>query len=249
MRYRILFIVFLVWMLAPWASALRMTDAMGQISMKQEPEARRMALKLPIRQEAFHWTFMKKDELLAGKLVLTIERNGKKEDITIFENGNFADGWTTEQFPSAGAQESMVKPGEVYFLFKSETRYLTAPGDKVELALTVKSDLAGIGPLFAGVLPKGEYKAKGTYSMLVDEYQVSPQMKDVPKEALDKLREQMSNKAFLENWQDQWDVNVTSGRGWIPPEQAGQLKQILKQLEEEEGGQKPPEVSPFVMKQ
>lgn len=231
----------------PWASALHMTDAMGQSSVKQEPEARKIALKLPIRQEAFHWTFIKKDELLAGKLVLTIERNGQKQQITIFENGKFADGWTTEHFPPTAAQESTVKPGEVYFLFKSDTRYLTAPGDKVELALTVKSDLAGVGPLFAGVLPKGEYKAKGTYSMLVDEYQVSPQMKDVPKEALDKLREIMNNKALLENWQDQWDVNVTSDRGWLPPEQASGLKQMMKQLEEG-GSQKPPEVSPFVMK-
>lgn len=248
MRYRILFIVFLVWMLAPWASALHMTDAMGQMSVKQAPEARKIQLKLPIRQEAFHWTFMKKDEVLAGKLVLTIDRNGEKQHITIFENGNFADGWMTEQF-SEGFQESMVKPGEVYFLFKSDIRYLTAPGDKVELTLTVKSDLAGIGPLFTGVLPKGEYKAKGTYSMLVDEYQVSPQMKDVPKETLDKIREQMNNRAFLENWQDQWDVNVTSDCGWVPPERTGKIKQMLKQLEEEEGGQKPPEVSPFVMKQ
>ena len=230
----------LVCLAMQWAGALDMMNTMEQCSVSREPVARKISLKLPIRQEEFHWKFMKKEELLAGKLLLTIERNGKKQQMTIFENGTFTEGWSSpEKFQSNVTQDPMVKPEEIYFLFKSEKRYETAPGDTVELTLTAKSDLEGIGPMCAGVLPKGEYKAKGTYSLLVDEYQVSPEiMKEVPKEMLDEfckvMSETTSNTAFLENWQDQWDIKVTSEPGWLQltPDQVKQMKDEREQLKQ-----------------
>jgi len=223
------------------AHALRMTDNMAQSTVKQEPVARKIALKLPIQQDDFHWTFMKKDELLAGKLVLTIERGEKKQAITIFENGKITDGWFEMPFPSANMENVTVKPGEIYFLFQSSKMYDTAPNDKLELTLTVKTDLAGVGPCCAGVLPKGEYKTTGTYSYLADEYPVDPAL-NLPKETLDKLREMMNNKALCENWQVQWDITLTSEQGWLPPEKARQLKEMMKQTETTGG------VSPFIMR-
>ena len=231
-----------------WAGALNMTNTMEQCPVSREPVARKISLKLPIRQEEFHWRLMKKDELLAGNLLLTIERNGKKQQMTIFENGTFMEGWSSpEESQANGTQDPMVKPGEIYFLFKSEKRYETAPGDTVELTLTAKSDLEGIGPMCAGVLPKGEYKAKGTYSLLVDKFQVAPEIiKEVPKERLDAfcklMSENASNTAFLENWQDQWNIKVTSNPGWLhlTPEQVKQRKDGLEQMKQTGG------ISPFI---
>ncbi len=231
-----------------WAGALDMTNSMEQCPVSREPVARKISLKLPIRQEEFHWKFMKKDELLAGKLLLTIERNGKKQQMTIFENGTFMEGWSSpEESQANGTQDPMAKPGEIYFLFKSEQQYETAPGDSVELTLTAKSDLEGIGPMCSGVLPKGEYKAKGTYSMLVDEFKVSPEiMKEVSKERLDAfcklMSETTSNTAFLENWQDQWDIKVTSDPGWLQltPDQVKQRKDAREQMKQTG------DISPFI---
>jgi hypothetical protein len=82
------------------------------------------------------------------------------------------------------------------------------------LELLVKQDLNGIGPDQRGILPAGSYKARGTYSGLLDEFKVPDQIKAAPEETISKLREAYDFAAFLENWQDQWDLRITGEDGW-----------------------------------
>jgi len=55
----------------------------------------------------------------------------------------------------------------------------------------------------------------GDYSGLLDGYKIPEQFKAFPKETIDKLRKQFEFKAFLESWQEQWDLRITSGQGWL----------------------------------
>jgi hypothetical protein len=128
--------------------------------------------------------------------------------------------------------------GEIYFGFKSSKKYATAPNDRLELELQVKQDLRGVGPLQSGTLPAGSYTARGTYSMLVDEYRVPKQFKDVPKEAVDRLHQMYDFTAGLENWQDQWDLRITSEEGWLSPKEKQQLKGMLEKLREQQESDK-----------
>ncbi len=210
------------------AVALRMTKMPKELQTTTvESRMRTISLKLPLKQPIFHWTFQSKDNLLAGKLMFRINRNGKTTEIVIFENGQMSEDWEPLTLPNP-------KAGEIYFGFQSSKKYRTAPNDKIDIELYVKEDLDGIGPLETGILLAGTYKAKGIYSGLFDEYKVPDQSKDLPKETLDKLRETYEFRAFLENWKSQWSLEITDDEGWLPVEQRQQLKRMLKQMQKED---------------
>lgn len=217
------------------AHGLYMTEMPANTQTKvTDPVPRFLALKLPLQQEMFHWSFMKKDDVLAGKLVLNITRGEKKQEIVIFESGKFAESWGATAMPGDKKSDTGTRRGELYFQFESQKKYDTAPGDELELVLTVKKDLDGIGPLYTGVLAAGDYRAKGRYSGLLDEFQVSEELKNVPKETIDKMRQTLSNRAFLENWQEQWPLRITSEQGWAPPEQRQMLLKNVESLEKQQ---------------
>lgn len=214
------------------AYALRMTKMPKSVqTTNPEPQPRTMSLKLPLRQPEFHWTFMSRADLLAGKLVLRITNGGKTNEIVVFESGRLRDGWESINLPNP-------KAGEVYFGFKSSKKYATAPSDRLELELQVKQDLSGIGPVQKGVLPAGSYKARGTYSGLLDEYKVPDQLKGASEETISKLRKACEFTAFVENWEEQWDLRITSEVGWLPPEQAQHYKQMREDMHKEDGAAK-----------
>ena len=144
----------------------------------QEPRERAISLKLPLQQPRFHWRFMSRKDFLSGKMLLRIIRDGESTEIVIFENGQFSDGWEAMQPPPKLGKK------EIYFGFVSTGKYLTAPGDKLELELTVPKDLAGIGALQTGILPAGKYVSKGTYSGLIDEYDTIMQLNNIKNPAL-----------------------------------------------------------------
>ena len=206
------------------AYALRMTKMPKTLqTTNAEPRMRTISLKLPLRQAEFHWTFLSREALLAGRLVLRIIRNASTNEIVIFEGGQMRAGWEAMSLPNP-------KAGEIYFGFKSSQKYATAPNDRLELELQVKQDLKGIGPVQKGVLPAGTYKARGTYSGLLDEYKISDQLKRAPKETISKLRQVYEFTAFLENWQEQWDLRITSEEGWLSPGQAQQYQQMRERM-------------------
>ena len=210
------------------AQALRMTDMPNELQTKNdEPVKRALSLKLPLKQPIFHWTFNSRSDFLAGKLVLHIVRDGKSRPITIFENGEFSDGWEAIELQNP-------KAGEIYFGFQSSEKYLTAPGDSLRIEWLVKKDLEGIGPTQTGILPAGTYESEGTYSGLIDEYTVSEQMKDLPEETVAKLRNAYEFKAFLENWEQEWPLKITSENGWLEPAQREAFEKLKKQMEQEE---------------
>jgi len=217
--------------------SLHMTDMSQNMQTKvKEPRERAISLKLPLLQPRFHWTFMSREGFLSGKLVLRIIREGQSNDIVIFENGKLSDGW--EAMPITGPRK-----GEIYFGFISTRKYLTAPGDKLELELTVTKDLAGIGAIQTGILPAGKYKSRGTYSGLVDEYDTSALAEELAKKGkkspaeqeglLNKLRAMCEHKAFLESWKNQWPLKITSEKGWLPDERASALKAMREKLDVE----------------
>jgi hypothetical protein len=215
--------------------ALYTTDMPKNIQTKvQEPRERTISLKLPLQQPRFHWRFMSRKDFLSGKLLLRIIRDGKSTEIVVFENGQFSDGW--------GEMGITRDPnrGEIYFGFISTRRYPTAPGDKLELELTVTKDLEGIGALQTGILPAGKYKSKGTYSGLIDEYDTTFLAEELAKEGkrppdeqktlLKKLCQQIEHKAFLESWTDQWPLKITSEKGWLPENRASAVKPMREKL-------------------
>jgi Tol biopolymer transport system component len=210
--------------------ALRMTKMPKEIQSNHAgPGMRTISLKLPLLQPEFHWTFMSRKDFLAGKLVLRIVRSAKTNEIVIFAGGQMGEGWEPISFPKN------PKAGEIYFGFKSSREYETAPNDQLELELNVKQDLSGIGPAQTGILPAGTYKSHGAYSGLMDEYKIPEEFKTVPKETIDKLRQQMEFTAFLENWQEQWDLRITSDKGWLSPEQQHGYEVLLKQMRKDDG--------------
>ncbi len=200
----------------------------------KEPQERAISLKLPLLQPYTNWSFMSRKDFLSGKLVLRISRDNKTEQIVIFDNGRFSDGWKDID------EQQVQGKGEIYFGFVSTKKYFTAPGDKLELELTVTKDLPGIGEIQSGILPAGFYKSEGTYSGLIDEYDTSNAEKmlskdnnltDEQRKALNTLRLNYSNKAFLESWKEQWPLTITSEKGWLSEKQADLLKKQIKMIE------------------
>jgi hypothetical protein len=223
----------LTFLLAEPVLSLQMTEMPqnGQTKVK-EPRERTISLKLPLLQPRFHWTFMNREDFLSGKLLLRIIRDGQSNEIVIFEKGRFSDGW--EAMPMT----SMPDKGEIYFGFISTHKYLTAPGDKLELELTVIKDLPGIGAIQTGTLPAEKYESRGTYSWLTDEYDTTLLAKELSKEGkispieqetlFNKLREMCEHKAFLESWKDQWPLIITSEKGWLSEEKASEFKKMME---------------------
>jgi hypothetical protein len=228
--YKIHWLAFAVtFLLAVPVFSLHMTDMPQNMQTKvQEPRERAISLKLPLLQPTFHWTFMSRADFLSGKLILRIVRNSQSNEIVIFENGQFTDGWESMSLPPVPGK------GEIYFGFTSTRTYLTAPGDKLELELTVTKDLPGIGARQTGILPAGKYTSKGTYSGLIDEYDTTLLAKELAKEGkrsleeqqalLNKLRAMYEYKAFLESWTDQWPLKITGEKGWLPDKKASAYK-------------------------
>jgi len=220
--------------------SLRMTDMSQNMQTKvKEPRERAISLKLPLLQPTFHWTFMSREDFLSGKLLLRIMREGQSNEIVIFEKGQFSDGWAAMPLPQD------PNKGEIYFGFMSTRTYLTAPGDKLELELTVTKNLPGIGALQTGILPAGKYTSKGTYSWLIDEYDTTFLAKELAKEGkktpteqealLDKMRQICNYKAFLESWTDQWPLKITGEKGWLPDKKASAYKAVLEKLDVKAG--------------
>ena len=208
------------------AYGLRMTEMPKNIqTMVAEPRDSAMLLKLPLRQPVFHWTFLSRQDFLAGKLALHITRADQTSTITIFENGKFSEGWESIVINNPGA-------GEIYFGFQSSTKYPTAPGARLKIELHVKKNLDGIGSMQTGVLPAGTYTAEGIYSGLIDEYAIPDLAKDLPEETISKLRKRYEFKAFMENWQIQWPLQITGDKGWLSPAQRHQAEKTLKALRE-----------------
>jgi len=209
--------------------ALDMTTYQGSLqTTNTEPQMRKISLKLPLKQPRFHWTFMSKEDFLAGKLILRIKQGDVTNEIKIFENGELSKGWEamTCEIPRAG---------EIYFGFNSSQKYATEPNDILEIELHVIKDLDGIGAFQTGVLPKGVYKAMGGYSVLMDEYKIPPEsVKGISKEKLDELKKMFDCTAFLENWKQQWNLTITSEEGWLPPDKRKALEKIIEQRKQEE---------------
>lgn len=215
--------------------ALHMTDMPKNLQTKvQEPRERAVSLKLPLQQPRFHWRFMSREDFLSGKLLLRIIRDGESTEIVIFENGQFSDGWESMSLPQGPDR------GEIYFGFVSTRKYPTAPRDKLELELTVTKDLPGIGALQTGILPAGKYTSQGTYSGLIDEYDNAFLAKELAKEGkrstgeqealLNKMRQMVEHKAFLESWKDQWPLKITGEKGWLPRKKAAELRNMREKL-------------------
>ena len=190
-----------------------------------EPQKRFINLVLPLLQPDFHWVFLNKEDYLAGKLILRIKRGDKITAITIFENGKITEGWK----PTA----NNINTGGIYFGFESSIKYETAPDDTLEIELHVIKDLTGIGSIHTGILSKGIYKSRGTYSALIDNYKVPDSYKGLPKETLDNFKKVYDFKALLGNWTPQWKLKITGDDGWTPPEQRKRIENIMKQLESE----------------
>jgi RNA polymerase sigma factor (sigma-70 family) len=196
-------------------------------SVSPEPRMRCLSLKLPLLQPQFHWTFMSKADFLAGKLMVRIRRGQDISEIIVFENGMLSDGWEAMTLPAN------PKAGEIYFGFVSSQPCLTAPGDELEIELHVPKDLPGIGAIQTGVLPAGIYKAQGTYSLLTDAYKVPDALKGMPQETIEKLRQMSEFKAFLENWEPRWPLQITTEEGWLDPAQREGMKQTLERIKDQ----------------
>jgi len=209
------------------AYGLRMTKMPAQLQTKvAEPRDRAIFLKLPLLQPDFHWSFLNREDFLAGKLTLQIIRAGKSTTITIVDNGKFSEGW--EPLPLC----PVPKPGKIYFGFQSSKKFPTAPGDRLKIEFQVKKDLGGIGPTQTGVLPAGTYTAEGGYSGLLDDYAVPDFAKNLPEEKISKLRQLYEFKAFLVNWESQWPLRITGDEGWLSPAQRKQFEKTLKGMRE-----------------
>jgi hypothetical protein len=226
---KILFLAVIIVMVAGnTVNALYMSKKGGDLKTTiAGPQMRKISLKLPLKQPMFHWTFMNKEDFLAGKLVLRIKRGDEISEINIFENGEILKGWQAMPFDNP-------KAGEIYFAFVSSQKYMTEPNDILEIELHVVKDLDGIGALQTGVLPKGIYKAQGTYSGLVDNYKLPEGVKELPEETLAKLKEMYEFKAFLENWKQQWNLIITGEVGWLPPEKRKLLEKFDEKFKQEE---------------
>ncbi|MCK5590900.1 MAG: hypothetical protein KAI72_02990 [Candidatus Pacebacteria bacterium] len=201
------------------AYALYMVKVPKEAQTKaEEPVERKIQLKLPLEQPLFHWMFISKKDLLSGKLVLKIKRNESIDEIIIFNNGEFNDGWEAISFDLP--EKAM---GEIYFGFISTKKYLTAPGDKIEIELTIVEDLEGIGRLQTGVLKASVYKSKGKF-LILDEL---------------KLKKQgvANNTAYFDNWETQWSLEITKEKGWLPPQEAAELKEANKLLTDMQSGE------------
>ena len=215
-----------------------------------EPVARPISFKIPLAGVRFHWCFMNRDELLSGKLTLEVRRGDTTNEIVIFEGGAITPGWEASTLGSPCREESF------YFMFTSTTRYLTAPGDELEVELIVQEDLEGIGVFQTGILEAGTYRTAGTYFALRDGPDLpEPSVRPSEAEFTDSMiqggntqeeieaalrgrRSALSMQArtpnlfgpvaFLGCWENPWPLKVTYHEGWMPPEGVAFQERILE---------------------
>jgi len=234
-RHGILALAAFLMAVAPTVHALRMSELPAEmLTSNPEPAPRALSVKLPLEQPMFHWAFTDREGFLAGTLVLRIIRGDETQSITILADGQFTEGWEAISLPPVAQRNG------VYFGFISSTAYATAPGDRLEIELTVVKDIVGIGPLQEGLLPAGVYTARGTYSGLTDD--CAPPLPgknpdELPpdqRKGYDNLRKLYSHRAFLENWENQWPLTITSEVGWLPEAEAERMRQMIRQVEIEE---------------
>jgi len=185
------------------------------------PVARKLYLKLPLQQTDSDWVFTHSADLLAGDLELRIIRDNQVvENLSIFSKGKFSQDWQAilPSVPTA--------PGDMYFGFHSTKAYATAPGDKLELRLQIVKPVKGIGPNSSGVLPKGLYVSSGNYSGLLDEFRLEQTnlyqkiLQDVltaedKRILLTELARIYNYTAFMNAWNNQWQVAITTESGWL----------------------------------
>ena len=221
-----------------------------------EPVARHIHLKLPLAGIRFHWCFMNRDELLSGKLTLQIRRGDTTNEIVIFEGGAITPGWQPLLSGSPCGEESF------YFMFTSTTRYLTAPGDELEVELIVPGDLEGIGVFQTGILEAGTYRTAGTYFALRDgpdlpEPSVRPSEAEFTNSMMQAGNTQEEIEAALRGrrmalsmqartfnvfgpfaspgcWENPWPLKITYHEGWLTPEAAASQASMLERLAQTE---------------
>ncbi len=158
------------------------------------PDFRRIYLKLPLDDVRFHWKFQEKAILLAGNLTLTIKRGETTETLVIFHDGAVSDEWEILPCCEPG-------PDEMYFGFTSKQNILVSEKDRVELKLSTKGDVKGIGPDKTGILKQGDYASFTQFKIY----------------HLEKTTGEKDVWAFLNNdgWNINWKMEVTSQLGWM----------------------------------
>lgn len=220
-------LIWLAWLTATPALALKTVTMPDKLQTTQtKPIERTFYLKLPLKQVDQDWVFEDKRAVLAGTLLLRIARQNETNEIVIFNNGQLSPDW--QPMPSA----EPIFPTSMYFGFMSDKKYLTAPGDVIELIWHVPEPLEGIGAEFTATLPAGTYRSTGQYSGLTDNMDVTQTLlyrrvlrsinngqKSRNKEELLEIFTQELNKlyddtAFLHHWNEQWKMEVTSNAGW-----------------------------------
>ena len=188
---------------------------------------RTLYFKLPIAQTRHHWRFADRDAFLRGRLTLRIVRNDGEQVIVVFDAGNLTPGW--DLIESGPAQEA-------YFGFESTTRYMTGSSDSLEVELEVPEDLPGVGPRVSGVLRSGQYRASGSYSVLIGYWsetwlEAIAELEGIPlaelesmpeaKALVERLNESTTPpelSAAIQCWHSAWDV-VETGPGWLTDEE------------------------------
>ena len=200
------------------------SEIVSSVLKSSETSKRSLALKLPLFQQELGWAFLSQADYFSGKLILRISGKDAPQELIIFEDGYLSDGWRAMPFPN--------KPDarEIYFGFESLERHVTSQEDRLEIELHVASDLEGLGALQTGILRKGIYKAKGTYTMLTDEYKVPDRLKAMPKETIDKFKETFGFRAVLETWESQWPIEITSEQGWLESPKREQILQLMESM-------------------
>lgn len=190
-------------------------------TQKATPIARKLHIKLPLQQTDTDWVFTNLHDLLAGTLELRIIRNKKiVEDIFIFHQGKLAEEWKAMVPPVP------TQPSALYFGFVSTKAYLTAPGDRLELRLHVVRPVKGIGPYNSGILTKGLYVSSGSYSGLIDRFDISQSNlykmlsqnnlgEDDRRLLMQQLFQIYNKTAFLNAWSNQWELAITTDSGWL----------------------------------
>ncbi len=191
------------------------------------PRPRFLSIKLPLDPARFHWTFHNQADFLAGKLLVRIKDADRTENIVVFEDGKLSKDWEPVDVPNPNA-------GEIYFGFQSSLQYVTSPNDTLEIELTVVHDLDGIGALHSGVLPVGMYRSTGTYSSVVDTFPVSDIFRNLPPEALAKIKANVEFRATAERWDPHWPLHVTNEQGWLQGKQREMALDLLEQLLKQE---------------
>jgi hypothetical protein len=201
-----------------------------------EPLPRWFHLKLPLERVDHHWRFRSREDFLAGSLTLRIIREGEVRSFQVFSQGVISDSWRIM------GEEG--EPGEIYYGFVSQDRFLSAPADSLELELVVVKDLPGWGALIQADLPEGIYVSTGSYTGLTDNNSRAwmravalseglsvPELEAMPefqafKERMDEQVAESEFMAGLMCWRQKWPLRITAEEGWLGPERAATARRM-----------------------